>query len=166
MWDRTSPSNRAGECRAGRVSSWETPTPHSAAGGAAAAPQSRSRGALSWNCTGDRADRHILGCRRTQLLQMGKYRKADVPAAHLRSMPLFPSLPGTWTRGIWVLDLLHMSLSPQVSLVLWPRAQVGLAQGRHYPLFPGILVPNGPWLQTISLLHFLSVELSHPFFCP
>lgn len=29
-----------------------------------------------------------------------------------------------------------MCLSPQVSLALWPRAQVGLAQGHHYPFIP------------------------------
>lgn len=34
------------------------------------------------------------------------------------------------------------------------------------PFFAGMLGPNGPWLQTISLLHFLSVELSLPFLYP
>lgn len=97
---------------------------------------------------------------------MGKYREAEVPAAHLGSLLLFPALPGTQIRGIRVLDFLHVAERSGVSGLLASNTS-GFGTRMSLPLFfPGMLIPNEPWLQTISLLHFLTVDLSLPFLNP
>lgn len=78
--------------------------------------------------------------RRVQLLQKGKCVKPEAPTAHLGTMALITSLPGTQTRGMWILDLHHAAEHSGASSegqVFWPWAQVDLTQGCHCPLLPG-----------------------------
>lgn len=124
------------------------PAPHDAGGGGGAAPQSRSREVLSWGCRGLRcnqeAHRSPSGRRRVQLLQQGKCRKPEVPAAHLGSMALITSLPGTGTRETWLLDLHHAAEHSDASSegqVFWPWAQVDSARGCHCHCSTPLLSP-------------------------
>lgn len=129
----------------GGVGSPGFPTPHDAGGGGAAAgPRLRSREVLSWGCRGLRRNQEAHQAppgwrRRVQLLQQGKCGKPEVPTAHLGTMALITSLPGTRTRGMWILDLHHAAEHSGASSegqVFWPWAQVDLAQGCHCPLLP------------------------------
>ena len=148
----------------GGVGSWGPPAPHDAGGegGAAAAPQSRSREVLSWGCRGLRCNQEAHqtpwggGGGSNSCSRVNVENHKCVPAAHLGSTALIPSLRGTRTRGTWVLDLQHTierSGASSEGQVFWPWAQVDLAQGHHCPCPVPLLSPiPSTWSLPLPLL--------------